>query len=179
MIPQKTACQAHAIASHEQHPRRDSGLRSSDEKSDALSTRPRGLCAVRTDPHPLGGRPFLAKHGRASARKGAPPPLRFACHAAKWQFRRTCRRMKDSPCRAKSMAPRGLAPRIFLVLAERSDQQSYETSGRHFLHDTFITAWVGGQRGSAFQVTNIGLHPLLCCGHCSLSRSRYYSRSRR
>ena len=96
MIPQKTACQAHAIASHEQHPRRDSGLRSSDEKSDALSTRPRGLCAVRTNPHPLGGRPFLAKHGRASARKGAPPPCglpatpqngSFGAHAEGWKIR--------------------------------------------------------------------------------------------
>ena len=95
------------------------------------------------------GAPFSPSTGGPARARGRPPPLRFACHAAKWQFRRTCRRMKDSPCRAKSMAPRGLAPRIFRVLAERSDQQSYETSGRHFLHDTFITAWVGGQRGSS------------------------------
>ena len=85
--------------------------------------------------------------------------------------------------RARGPRPAVCLPRRNMAVpefAERSDPLSHETSGRHLVMlRTPVTARTGGRRGLANQVVFLGFRSLIyCTRHCSLSRSRYYSRSR-
>ena len=145
-----------------------------------MSIRPRGLRAGRTGPRSFSGRSFLATRWRASARKGA--PLRFASHVATQQCRRSCRRMSDFVfCHTKPMAPRGLEPRTFRLRTERSDQLSYDTSGRHLGSLQTLHYCMGGRAAKhACQLMIIGRYSLIySTRRYSRSRSRYCSHSRR